>query len=140
MFTNSFCAKNSKGRVFSDVTCPPGCHTTTGKLLEHTSVGLDLDNVAEEFYKNTEKVDIFDNNTDEYSVVKVKPWSWKLPVTRMEEVYPLAKLLSDLGGMLGMWLGASVIGLINFLLNVRRDFIKKRKQAVTLDVTHDMRH
>lgn len=127
------CAKKSRGSVLSDTKCPVACHKSTKEILEVSSATLDQQAIEEEFYNSTETIDIPDDQLSKYVVIRIFPSSWRIPVTKMEEVYPLSKLLSDLGGILGMWLGASMIGLIDLLLSFRRKILEKKGAKIVFD-------
>lgn len=120
VFINIHCAKR---KIFTNTTCPSSCKgELSGKILESSSSRLDFESVEEEFYNNTEVMNISELLSRKYAVVRMEPQSWSIPITKKEEIYPMSKLLSDMGGMLGMWLGASVLGFIKFLITIRRGY------------------
>lgn len=85
--------------VRKSTDCPVPCHKVSGGMFD--SFNLDIDDETEwPMHKSGLKL-------KDYSLVRIAPSDWLIPVTIREEIYPLSKLISDIGGMLGMWLGAS---------------------------------
>lgn len=132
-FKDTVCSFWSRGISYANVTCYKPCHVVKAKVTKSSYTGVDRKTVDEEFSNVTETDGIDEDSLKQLSVLRIQPSSWMVPVTTMEEVYPLSKVLSDMGGMLGMWLGASMIGLIKFMIRFRKNYITK-KTEVSIDL------
>lgn len=131
VFKNILCAKKHRSYATLEEHCLQSCQAITAKVLQSSSKVLDREAIDEEFLNDTDDLTIPNDKIEELNVIKIRPSSWRIPLTKKVEVYPLSKLLSDLGGMSGMWLGASMVGLIELVIKLRRNIAKKKSKDLS---------
>ena len=69
----------------------------------------------------------------DYFLVHVESLSQKVLVKNKEQIYPMSKLVSDIGGMLGLWLGASMVGLIHLMKNCQQMCVRPSRVSGVTD-------
>ena len=117
------CCILKQSRSYSSISsnCPPLCHHVWYRVQSGYSQfpSLELAEDLAEFYENYSAIEIQSN------LVSVNVYFDELQITRMttEYAYIFANLLADMGGLLGLFIGASVISLLEVVV-LMIDFLK----------------
>ena len=115
-FKNVICLNRIVNQMYLELKkCPHVRYKVFTKFYEYVDFNFDLEAIPEAFpdsgVKISSKADL-----KNYFKVHIQSLSQEVLVRHKESIYPMAKLLSDAGGMLGLWLGASMVGCINMIM------------------------